>query len=158
VVTLNSGVGGALGGLGGSGGGTGGGGGLFGFLGGLFGGATPHANGGVFSSRGPIALNRYENGGIANSPQIAMFGEGRGPEAYVPLPDGRSIPVSMSGGGGSSQSVVIRGGDVHVHGNVRSDQDLTEISGMIAAASRETTRQIQRNFGGMSQTYQARHG
>jgi hypothetical protein len=159
VVTLNSGVGGALGGLGGSGGGTGGGGGLFGFLGGLFGGATPHANGGVFSSRGSIALNRYENGGIANSPQIAMFGEGRGPEAYVPLPDGRSIPVSMHGGGTSGgQSVSVRGGDVHVHGNVRSDQDLTEISGMIAAASRETTRQIQRNFGGMSQTYQARHG
>ena len=28
-----------------------------------------------------------------------MFGEGSTPEAYVPLPDGRRIPVAMSGGG-----------------------------------------------------------
>jgi hypothetical protein len=27
-----------------------------------------------------------------------MFGEGSRPEAYVPLPDGRTIPVTMSGG------------------------------------------------------------
>jgi hypothetical protein len=26
-----------------------------------------------------------------------MFGEGSGPEAYVPLPDGRAIPVQMNG-------------------------------------------------------------
>jgi hypothetical protein len=160
VVTLNSGVGGALGGLGGSGGGASSGSGLFGFLGSLFGGggATAHAMGGVFSSRGSIPLSRYASGGIADSPQLALFGEGRGPEAYVPLPDGRSIPVSMSGGGGNSQSVAIRGGDVHVHGNVRSDQDLTEIQGMIAASARETHRQIERNFGSLSQRYQARHG
>ena len=29
----------------------------------------------------------------------ALFGEGSRPEAYVPLPDGRSIPVTMSGAG-----------------------------------------------------------
>lgn len=51
--------------------------------------------GGVMTPRGPMALRRYENGGIADSPQLAMFGEGRRPEAYVPLPDGRSIPVTM---------------------------------------------------------------
>jgi hypothetical protein len=28
-----------------------------------------------------------------------MFGEGSTPEAYVPLPDGRSIPVTMKGSG-----------------------------------------------------------
>jgi hypothetical protein len=32
-------------------------------------------------------------------PQMAMFGEGSTPEAYVPLPDGRRIPVQMAGGG-----------------------------------------------------------
>ena len=58
------------------------------------------ADGGIMTSRGKLPLNRYSNGGIANSPQMAMYGEGRGPEAYVPLPDGRSIPVSMKGGGG----------------------------------------------------------
>jgi lambda family phage tail tape measure protein len=64
--------------------------------------AVPHANGGVFGPNGSIPLNKYANGGIANSPQLAMFGEGRHPEAYVPLPDGRSIPVSMKGGSGSN--------------------------------------------------------
>ncbi len=60
---------------------------------GLFG----FANGGVMSGSGPMALRTYASGGIANSPQLALFGEGSRPEAYVPLPDGRSIPVTMSG-------------------------------------------------------------
>jgi lambda family phage tail tape measure protein len=58
------------------------------------------ANGGIMSNMGPLALNQYANGGIATGPQLALFGEGRMNEAYVPLPDGRSIPVTMSGGGG----------------------------------------------------------
>lgn len=59
------------------------------------------ANGGIMTPDGPMPLKRYATGGIANSPQLAMFGEGRMPEAYVPLPDGRSIPVTMQNGGGS---------------------------------------------------------
>lgn len=55
------------------------------------------ANGGIMSSMGSLPLNAYANGGVANSPQLALFGEGRMNEAYVPLPDGRSIPVSFSG-------------------------------------------------------------
>jgi tape measure domain-containing protein len=54
------------------------------------------AKGGVMTGSGPMPLKRYAMGGIAKSPQLAMFGEGSTPEAYVPLPDGRSIPVSMS--------------------------------------------------------------
>jgi tape measure domain-containing protein len=69
------------------------------------------ADGGVMTNRGPLALRRYASGGIADSPQLAMFGEGRTPEAYVPLPDGRSIPVTMRGGAPAS----FRGGDVIVH-------------------------------------------
>lgn len=57
------------------------------------------AMGGVMTGRGPLPLKRYAAGGIASSPQLAMFGEGSRPEAYVPLPDGRSIPVTMKGGG-----------------------------------------------------------
>ena len=57
------------------------------------------ANGGIMTANGPLDLKRYAAGGIANSPQLAMFGEGSRPEAYVPLPDGRSIPVTMRGGG-----------------------------------------------------------
>jgi phage-related minor tail protein len=54
------------------------------------------ADGGVMTSTGPMALRTYASGGIANSPQLALFGEGSKPEAYVPLPDGRSIPVTMN--------------------------------------------------------------
>lgn len=63
------------------------------------------ANGGIMSSGGSLPLNKYAKGGIATGPQLALFGEGRMNEAYVPLPDGRSIPVSMNGG--SEVSVVI---------------------------------------------------
>jgi len=57
------------------------------------------ANGGIMSGLGALPLKAYSNGGVANSPQLALFGEGKMNEAYVPLPDGRSIPVSFSGSG-----------------------------------------------------------
>lgn len=65
------------------------------------------ANGGIIGSRGHMPLNYFAKGGIANSPQLAVFGEGSRPEAFVPLPDGRSIPVTMNGGIGGSTSVVV---------------------------------------------------
>jgi lambda family phage tail tape measure protein len=58
------------------------------------------ANGGIMTSYGKLSLSRYANGGVAYGPQLALFGEGRRPEAYVPLPDGRSIPVSLRGSTG----------------------------------------------------------
>lgn len=67
---------------------------------------TPFAMGGIMTSNGPLPLKRYAAGGVANSPQLAMFGEGSTPEAYVPLPDGRSIPVTMNGQGGNVNVVV----------------------------------------------------
>ena len=54
-----------------------------------------YAKGGIMSSFGDVPLKTYSKGGIANSPQMAIFGEGKMPEAYVPLPDGRRIPVKM---------------------------------------------------------------
>lgn len=64
--------------------------------------ALGFANGGVMTANGPLQLQTYSRGGIANSPQLALYGEGRRPEAYVPLPDGRTIPVTMRGGGGGN--------------------------------------------------------
>jgi tape measure domain-containing protein len=55
------------------------------------------ANGGVMTSSGPAPLKKYSQGGIANRPQLALYGEGSKPEAYVPLPDGRRIPVALQG-------------------------------------------------------------
>jgi lambda family phage tail tape measure protein len=63
------------------------------------------AMGGIMSSQGSMPLNKYSTGGIANSPQLALFGEGRTPEAFVPLPDGRRIPVNLKGGGGGGTVV-----------------------------------------------------
>lgn len=86
------------------GGGMGGGGGLGGGLGGggiigslvtaaasLFG----FAEGGVMTPKGPRRLPRYAGGGVSRS--AAIFGEA-GPEAAVPLPDGRRIPVELKTG------------------------------------------------------------
>ena len=59
---------------------------------------TGFAKGGIMTSDGEMPLRHYARGGIATKPQIAVYGEGSMNEAYVPLPDGRSIPVSMAGG------------------------------------------------------------
>lgn len=54
------------------------------------------ADGGIAAYGKPVDLPRFAAGGVSNS--AAIFGEA-GPEAAVPLPDGRSIPVTMKGGG-----------------------------------------------------------
>lgn len=63
-------------------------------------GLTPRnfANGGIMTSFGEVPLRKYSNGGIADMPQAAIYGEGDMNEAFVPLPDGRSIPVTVRGG------------------------------------------------------------
>ena len=82
---------------------------IAGKLGGLIsGGSLVSASGtAAFSSRSMFSLAPsaaagafgpgFARGGVANKPSI--FGEA-GPEAAVPLPDGRSIPVDINGGGG----------------------------------------------------------
>ncbi|WP_371027887.1 phage tail tape measure C-terminal domain-containing protein [Paraburkholderia sp. RCC_158] len=56
------------------------------------------ADGGIMTEFGPLSLRKYANGGIADTPQVAVYGEGSMNEAFVPLPDGRSIPVTIMGG------------------------------------------------------------
>ena len=71
---------------------------------------TPLATGGVVSGGlgRATAVRGYANGGpIVSSPHLALIGEGKHNEAIVPLPDGRSIPVQMNGGGGSNVSFSI---------------------------------------------------
>jgi hypothetical protein len=93
------------------------------------------ADGGIMTSRGPLSLHRYAGGGVANSPQLPLFGEGRGPEAFVPLPDGRSIPVSMQGGGGGAKVTVnnLLGGSVRIEPEVTHDGVLITVRREIAA-------------------------
>jgi lambda family phage tail tape measure protein len=106
--------------------------------GGGFSGVKPFAMGGIMTSDGPLPLNRYAMGGIANSPQLALFGEGRGPEAFVPLPDGRRIPVAMKGGGGNTSVVVNVNMDSGAQNVTSTGQNAEALGKTIAAAVRST--------------------
>lgn len=80
-------------------------GGVFSFAGSVFG--EEKAEGGITRPiLKPRPLKRYAAGGIATGPQFALFGEGRKNEAFVPLPDGRTIPVTMTGGGGGGVTII----------------------------------------------------
>lgn len=100
-------------------------------IGGMFG----FANGGIMTNQGALPLNAYAGGGIANSPQVALFGEGRMPEAYVPLPDGRTIPVTMTGqGGGGSTNVVVNVNMESGQTQVKDDNGAGNLGRLIAGA------------------------
>jgi tape measure domain-containing protein len=98
------------------------------------------ANGGIMTANGSMPLKRYASGGIATSPQLAMFGEGSRPEAYVPLPDGRSIPVTMKNGGDVGNIVVnVDAAGTQVQGDQPNANKLGEALG--AAVRAELIRQ-----------------
>ena len=103
---------------------------------GIFSGAGPikFANGGVMTDNGPLKLHTYARGGIANTPQLAMFGEGSMPEAYVPLPDGKRIPVAMQGSGGEGSgginvSVNVDASGSSAQGDDRKSQEFGKLLG-----------------------------
>jgi len=105
-----------------------------------FTGGFSFANGGIMTGNGALPLKRYAAGGIATSPQLAMFGEGSRPEAYVPLPDGRTIPVTMKGSGQMGNIVVnVDAGGTSVQGNQPDANKLGEALG--AAVRAELIRQ-----------------
>lgn len=63
------------------------------------------ANGGIIGAAGHLGIEKMARGGIVTKPTV-LAGEGRFNEAIVPLPDGRSIPVQMSGGGGTTVQII----------------------------------------------------
>lgn len=107
------------------------------------------ADGGVMTKEGAVPLRKYAKGGIANNPQMALFGEGSKPEAFVPLPDGRSIPVSVKGGGGAGNvSIVVNvspSGEPSVEGTNAPNQK--EMGKLIALAVQKEIVKQQRNGG-----------
>lgn len=72
-------------------------------------------NGGVAPGNvtGTVPVRKFANGGIVRRPTMALFGEGKASkgEAFVPLPDGRRIPVALSGGGGGTMNITIQAMD-----------------------------------------------
>lgn len=92
------------------------------------------AGGGIMTSHGMLPLKQYDGGGIANSPQVSVFGEGSSPEAYVPVPTGR-IPVTINQPANSNnkQAPQIKI-EQHFHGPVtREMASLVKKSGFQAA-------------------------
>ena len=61
----------------------------------------PFANGGI----APGGFTAFANGGIVTGPTLGLVGEGKYNEAIIPLPDGKSVPVQLSGGDGGNQIV-----------------------------------------------------
>lgn len=88
------------------------------------------ANGGIMSSQGAVPLRAYSSGGIANSPQLALYGEGRMNEAYVPLPDGKTIPVTMSGSSSGATTLIL-----NIENNSGQAIDAKQISQMTSTDS-----------------------
>ncbi len=92
------------------------------------------ADGGIAAYGSPLAVNlpRYAGGGISNT--AAIFGEA-GPEAAVPLPDGRRIPVEMRGGG---NTIIVNVNGSNNAPDVRraAGQGAREALGMLRGAER----------------------
>ena len=102
------------------------------------------ADGGIMTSMGPMLLRRYADGGVADRPQLAMFGEGRKPEAYVPLPDGRAIPVNLNGASSGGRGHVINS-STNVNVNVpqgASPEDARTMAGHFARQARDMVAQV----------------
>jgi hypothetical protein len=53
--------------------------------------------GGAVKGAVDVYQGNYAAGGIVHRPEIALIGEGSNSEAVVPLPDNKSIPVTMTG-------------------------------------------------------------
>lgn len=140
---------------GGGGAGSGGGilGGLFAGIGSIFG----FKDGGVAARGKP--LKRFANGGTSNT--AAIFGEA-GPEAAVPLPDGRRIPVDLrtsgipnKGGGQETINLVLQ--DDSGRMAEIADQRIQTSSGTIVrVAVQQSRKAIKGDMPGLMANAQAR--
>lgn len=155
---------------GGAAGGASGGGGILGAIAKLFSGGggagttgtyIPFAAGGIMSPFGPLPLRKYSAGGVANSPQMAIYGEGSHNEAYVPLPDGRTIPVTMQGKGGQSSggAMNFRGGDMHVTVQGNADEAaMAQLRTYVDASNTKLGNDMARNMGTIMSQHARRYG
>jgi len=109
------------------------------------GGVIPMANGG-------IKPKGYRSGGVVTEPTY-LVGEGKYNEAVVPLPDGRSIPVVMKGGGGGTANVVVNvssDGETTSNMSANGGEQAAQLGRAISAAVQEELHKQQRNGGILS--------
>jgi len=104
------------------------------------------ATGGIMTPQGPVPLRTYARGGIATAPQAAIYGEGSTPEAFIPLPDGRRVPVALKqypGIPGASSAAQFESTDQVVQRLVETArQESTARAAAVAASSPDGTVRI----------------
>jgi hypothetical protein len=79
----------------------------------------------LFGANGGIAAGGFKafaKGGLVTKPTLGLVGEGKYNEAVVPLPDGRSIPIS--GATGSTENNVTVNVTIDSDGNAKSDSGM----------------------------------
>lgn len=107
---------------------------------------VPMANGGIIPMAKGGIIKGYQHGGIAREPTY-LVGEA-GPEAVVPLPDGRSIPVNMSGATGNNITINV---DASGQSTTTMDGERGKALGVaIQAAVMETIQREKRPGGVLS--------
>lgn len=109
-------------------------------------------------AKGGYSLNKhnYSRGGMARGAQSGYAATLHGNEAVVPLPDNRSIPVTLNGAGGQNNNVTVNVA-MDSSGNVsqNSQQDGAQagkLGSMIAAAVQQEL-QFQKRSGGILNPY-----
>ena len=108
-------------------------------------------NGGVFEQG--KKLSGYATGGVARGSTSGYPVMMHGTEAIVPLPNGKSIPVQMSGNGGSTNNIVVNistDGQSSKEGS--SGPDMDKLGGAIATAV-QVELQNQKRSGGILNPY-----
>lgn len=105
---------------------------------------TLSANGNIMTSSGPLKLRKYARGGIAREAQVSIFGEGSTPEAYVPLPDGRTIPVTLNAGNSNRQESNMNGNNVMISINVTNNSDGTSTESASDSGTSEQTSNMKK--------------
>lgn len=112
---------------------------------GLFPNLFKSAYGNIMTENGPLPLKKYARGGITSGPVLSLAGEA-GPEAIVPLPDGRSIPVTIKGGTATGNIIV----NVDASGtSVQGDQGQGKALGAAIAAAVQSELIKQKKPGGL---------
>ena len=108
-------------------------------------------NGGIFEQG--KKLSGYATGGVARGSTSGYPVMMHGTEAIVPLPNGKSIPVQMSGNGGSTNNIVVNistEGQSSKEGS--SGPDMDKLGGAIATAV-QVELQNQKRSGGILNPY-----
>jgi hypothetical protein len=110
-----------------------------------------YANGGYSSKK-----NNFSRGGMARGSQSGYAATLHGNEAVVPLPDNRSIPVTLNGAGGQNNNVTVNVSmDSSGNAQQNTQQDGAQagkLGNMIANAVQQEL-QFQKRSGGILNPY-----